>query len=180
MLIQTKNNLPVIIRKLSPDDIDNLVSYLHQLSTETRKRFGPHEFDRKTVLDFYESSGIHTGYIGLDAETNGIIAYSIIRKGYLEHDSSRLRYCGLIPDAETDCTFAPSVADSWQSLGVGNSLFRFILDELRSKGIKRIILWGGVQCNNEKAVNFYLKHGFRILGQFEYNGWNYDMVLDSI
>ena len=47
-------------------------------------------------------------------------------------------------------------------------------------GFRRTGLWGGVQCNNEKAVNFYLKHGFRILGQFEYNGWNYDMVLDSI
>lgn len=45
-------------------------------------------------------------------------------------------------------------------------------------GTKRIILWGGVQAGNEKAVSYYLKHGFRTVGQFEHNGNNYDMILD--
>ena len=36
-------------------------------------------------------------------------------------------------------------------------MFLFILDDLKANGIKRVILWGGVQADNDKAVNFYLK-----------------------
>lgn len=80
----------------------------------------------------------------------------------------------------SDCTFAPSVADAWQSCGVGNSLFQFILSSLKATEVKRIILWGGVQIDNEKAVNYYKKNAFKTLGQFYYNGENYDMVLDVL
>jgi len=106
------------------------------------------------------------------------VAFSIIKRGYLEHDGYRLQSYGFVPDAITDCTFAPSVADHWQSLGVGNSLFHFLLADLKASGIKRIILWGGVQSDNQKAVNYYLKNGFIKLGQFEHNGLNDDMILE--
>ena len=39
-------------------------------------------------------------------------------------------------------------------------------------------MWGGVQMDNEKAVNFYKRNDFRMLGQFTYNGENYDMIFD--
>jgi len=180
MIIQTKNNRQVLLRRLISDDFDKLFDYLQRLSPETKKRFGPHMFDKESIIDFYENSNKHSGYIAQDTETLEIIAYSIIKVGYLESDSFRLRSYGLTPDNKTDCTFAPSVADLWQSLGVGNSLFSFILSDLKANEIKRIILWGGVQCDNYKAVNYYLKNGFSTLGQFEYNGQNYDMILEII
>jgi len=178
MIIHTKNNHEVSLQKLEPENFEKLYHYLQHLNPETSERFGPHHFDRKAIIDFYENSDNNHGYIALDAGTMEIIAYSIIKIGFLEHDSSRLRSYGLAPDNKTDCTFAPSVADQWQSLGIGNSLFGFILSDLKANGIKRIILWGGVQCDNIKAVNFYTKNGFRTLGQFEYNGKNWDMILD--
>ena len=179
MLARAKNSKEVFLQRLGTGDFDRLYNYLQQFGPDTVRRFGPHQFDRQSINDLFIGSDNHIGYIAVDAETSVIIAYSIIKLGYLEHDSSRLLSYGIIPDHKTDCTYAPSVADAWQSLGVGNSLFGFILSELKATGIKRIILWGGVQCDNHKAVNFYLKNGFRIMGQFEYNGQNYDMISET-
>lgn len=167
-----------MLRKLITDDTYRLCTYLQQLSPETRRRFGPHGFDRQTVESFYAENDTHSGYVAEDTENGEIIAYSILKTGYLWHDLQRLQSYGLTPDSHTDGTFAPSVTDPWQSQGVGNSLFQFILPDARSKGIKRIILWGGVQSDNIKAVNFYLKNGFTTLGEFEYFGMNTDMVLN--
>lgn len=180
MLIKSKNNKSLLLRQLSPDDIDKLADYFLRLGPDTIKRYGPHKFDKQSLFELYQNPGFHKAYIAEEIETSEIIAYSIIRTGYLEHDSFRLQSYGLTLDDKTDCTYAPSVADEWQSLGIGNSLFLFMLADLKTKGIKRIILWGGVQCDNQKAVNYYLKIGFSILGEFEYNGKNFDMVFDII
>ena len=72
---------------------------------------------------------------------------------------------------------APSVTDEWQSEGVGQLLFNYVLDEMKNRNAKQLILWGGVQIDNIKAVRFYQKNGFRSLGHFQYNGLNEDMML---
>ena len=172
------DNQPYILRRLDSSDIDNLFTYVSLLSTETRNRFGPHAFDKPSIIDFYaDETNIQLGYIALDLHTNDILAYAIIKKGYLEHDRSRLELYGLLLDPDHDCMFALSVADSWQGKGLGESVFQFILNDLKSRNIKRIILWGGVQADNQRAVNYYLSNGFTRLGQFEYNGLNHDMIL---
>ena len=178
MIKKARNGRQVVLRRLGSDDLERLLQYLHNLSPDTQKRFGPHRFDRQSVIDFYDNLQEHWGYIAQDFETGAIVAYSIIKIGYLHHDSHRLQSYGLTLDEKTDCTFAPSVADAWQSQGVGNGLWEFMLGDLKTKGIRRVILWGGVQSDNEKAVNFYKKNGFRLLGRFEYNGWNDDMILE--
>lgn len=170
-----KNNKEVQFRSIDVNDIDLLSEYLTLLSDETRSRFGPHGFDLHSLIAFFKIPA-HLGYVAIDDKTGEIVAYSVVKLGYLEHDSSRLSGYGVKPDHRIDSTFAPSVADAWQGFGVGNKLFQFVLEDLRSRGLKRIILWGGVQKSNEKAVNFYLRNQFRILGEFEYNGWNYDMM----
>jgi diamine N-acetyltransferase len=175
MIVQSKNNKQVRLRKLISTDLDGLLHYLHHLSAETKSRFGPHPFNREAVIDFYNNP-LHHGYVAEDAETNEIIAYAVIKTGYLEHDKPRLQSYHIEPNSKTDCTFAPSVADAWQGFGTGNSLFGFILSQLRAQGFARIILWGGVQAGNQHAVHYYQKNGFVTLGQFEYNGPNYDMI----
>lgn len=177
MQIEAKNNRQVFLRRLNSNDLDNLFDYLQNLSIETKKRFGPHKFDRQSIIEFYDLN-TNLGYVAHTVDTNEIIAYSIIKIGYLEHDAIRLQSYGITLDINTDCTFAPSVADLWQSCGIGNNLFRFILSDLTSMEIERIILWGGVQLDNEIAVNYYKKNGFKTLGQFAYNGDNYDMIYE--
>lgn len=179
MIVSTKNNRQVVFRKLNADDYSNLCAYLDKLSINTRKRFGPHPFDRNSVVEFYQND-FHTGYIAQETETSEIVAYSIIKIGFLEHDAFRLQSYGLKLDNKTDATFAPSVADNWQSQGIGNALFQFIVSDLKLLDIRRVILWGGVQVDNHKAVNYYRKNGFHTLGEFHCNGPNYDMVLQDI
>jgi len=178
MIINSKNGRQVLLRKLTLADVDKLTYYFQCLGPDTLKRYGPHKFDKDSITEIYQNPGDHTAYIAVDLETSEIIAYSVIKKGFLEHDGYRLQSYGQTADSTTDCTFAPSVADQWQSLGVGNSLFRFLLSDLIANGLKRIILWGGVQADNNKAINYYLKNGFRTLGQFEHNGQNFDMILE--
>ena len=178
MIFKTNNEKRVRLCRLTLDDHEELFDYLQQLSTETKKRFGPHSFDKQSIIDLYKNLEQYIGYVVHDILTGKIIAYSIIKIGYLQHDCIRLQSYGIHPDNNTDCTFAPSVADEWQCLGIGNALFQFVLSEIKKLGIERIILWGGVQADNGKAINYYNKNGFKIVGQFEYNGLNYDMALD--
>jgi diamine N-acetyltransferase len=177
MLFTAKNNKSIFLRRLEIADLDNLSGYLEHLSNDTKKRFGPHDFSKPGIIDFFADQK-NTGYIAIDTTTKTIIAYAVVKLGYLQHDSPRLQSYGIALDHNTDCSFAPSVADSWQSCGIGNSLLHFIISDVKATAIKRIILWGGVQANNDKAVNYYTRNGFKILGQFEYHGDNYDMILN--
>ncbi len=178
MIIETSDNRQVFLRKLNSNDLDNLLSYLENLSMETKKSFGPHQFDKQSVIDFYDNPDIHLGYIAEAIDSNEIVAYFIIKLGYLESDYHRFFSYGIKLDNKADCEFAPSVADLWQSSGIGNKLFHFILSDLIIAGVKRIVLWGGVQADNERALNYYKKNNFVQAGQFYHNGENVDMFLN--
>jgi diamine N-acetyltransferase len=172
-----KNGAEIVLRKLHEGDAQSLFNYLNGLSGLTRGRFGPHSFDWQTVNEI--CSGNKNDclcYVATENLSGKIIAYSVLKKGFLQHDAPRLSSYGLMLDENTDCTFAPSVADEWQSAGLGSKMMEYIMEDVRQQGFKRIILWGGVQQSNEKAVNYYMKFGFQLLGYFEYNGMNADMV----
>jgi GNAT superfamily N-acetyltransferase len=169
----------LIIRPFGLSDADDLADYFIGLSHETTRRYGPHPFDRATIVEIFSGNTGLLGYIAIEQDNQSIIAYSVIKYGVIHHDQVRLESYGLKINNQTDCTYAPSVADAWQSCGVGNLMFQFILDDLKSMGFRRIILWGGVQADNLKAVNFYRKNGFQEVGRFEHNGNNLDMIRDN-
>ena len=176
MPIQIRNDL-FEIRRLGRFDFDKLDEYLQSLSPETRNRFGPHPFDRDAVARFYNDSS-NLGYLALHCDSGSVAAYCIVKSGFIEYDIERFRTYGIIPDNSADYTLAPSVADAWQSCGLGSVVLRFILDDLKQADAKRLFLWGGVQAGNLRAVNYYRKFGFRQLGQFFHEVDNLDMVLD--
>lgn len=169
---------PCSYRLLQPSDEHRLLDYLQHLSPETRRRFGPHPFEREAIRAFYQPEHQNQGFVAIEPQSESIIAYAIIKHGFLEHDAPRLQGYGLLLNSLTDCTFAPSVADDWQGKGIGSGLFDFIRAQLKEQGKKRLILWGGVQATNERAIAYYLKKGFHRLGTFEYQGPNLDMMLD--
>lgn len=45
-------------------------------------------------------------------------------------------------------------------------MYNEIEKELRIKGIQHIVLRGGVQVTNERAVSFYKKFGYQLYGSF--------------
>lgn len=172
----TKKNKPIEIRPFTGNDIEHLLSYLHQLSPGTAKRFQPHPYYKEKVLEFYTDPE-HEAWISIDTASHKIIAYTVLKKGYLHHDYPRLQQYGVNISYEHSYTIAPSVTDEWQSEGVGQLLFDHVLSEMKNRQVKQLILWGGVQTDNVKAVRFYQKNGFRSLGHFQYNGLNEDMLL---
>ncbi len=178
MVVQLKDQKLLTIRLLGPNDSEKLCQYLEQLSEETKSRFGPHPFDKSTVDEICNNLPGHTlRYVAVD-ETNGnIVAYMLVKPGLIEWDAQRYAVRDQFFDNATTVTYAPSVADRWQSSGLGSAMYKFIEQELKRKGVKKIILWGGVQAGNQKAIHFYSKYGYRYIAPFRHDGKdNYDML----
>jgi len=176
MTVFTKQNKPVIIRKLLANDLELLLTYLYHLSPATVRRFQPHPYHKEDVMNFHHHDD-HEAWIAVDPSCDQIIAYAVVKKGCLQQDFPRLQQYGVTIFHDDCYTIAPSVTDEWQSTGVGQLLFNYILAEMKNRKVKQLILWGGVQTDNFKAVSFYQKNGFRSLGHFQYNGLNEDMIL---
>ncbi len=178
MKITLKNNSKITINKLSKNDPDKLFNYLNDLSEDTKSKFGPHSFDIKTVKEICEEQDKKfLSFIAKNKEEK-IVAYIVMKLGILEHDSERLESYGLKLDRKNDVTFAPSIIEEYQNLGLGSKMFLHVLKELKKRNSKKILLWGGVQKRNDLAIGFYKKAGFRKLGEFEWGGVNVDMVLE--
>lgn len=178
MIITLANKQSVSIRLLEKNDHDLLLAYLQALSAESRSRFGPHPFDEATVNDICSHlPGDTSRYIAIDIAAGKMAAYMLAKNGMMEWD--RLRYANRRQhfDETVTVTYAPSVADEWQSSGLGSALYMIIEAALKNKGIATIILWGGVQATNKKALGFYTKFGYRIIGAFRQDDKdNYDML----
>jgi len=178
MITKSKNNKQVELRKFYAEDFEQLYQYFDACGYETRRRFAPHGYDRKSVLEFHNNTTGLITYIAIALETKKIIAYCLVHEGLFSYDKERLETYSSYWKESNDCTFAPSVADDWQRKGIGQALFNFIKDDLRDKGFKRMVLWGGVQSDHKIALSFYLKNGFQRIGTFVHNNMlNDDMIL---
>jgi len=126
----------VIFRAIEPTDFAGLSSYLQALSYETRSRFGPHSFEPDALRSICENRRsdllAYVGVIGSE-----IVCYTIIKCGYLAHDVPRLAGYHLHMNLQTDYTVAPSVADEYQSKGIGSKFHRFLEGELTLRGAKK-------------------------------------------
>jgi diamine N-acetyltransferase len=171
-----KTITPVQIRLLNTTDAEALFLYLGLLSAESRSRFGPHPFDRETInnICLHPQNDV-IRYVS--EHENRIIAYMLIQKEMIEADRRRYMEKNIVFNESTTATYAPSVADDFQNSGIGSGMFEYILTDLKNSGYKTIVLWGGVQATNARAVRFYEKHGFRHMGSFWHDGKdNYDMI----
>jgi ribosomal protein S18 acetylase RimI-like enzyme len=178
MKYQLKNGKTVEVRLLTKDDNGKLFEYFDKnFSEESKSRFGPHPFDKMTIDSICQNiTDKIKRYVAIDDERN-IVAYMLIKQGLIEWDEKRYAERNQFYDNNFSVTFAPSVADTWQSSGLGNLMNSVIEADLIKQGIRFIILWGGVQATNDKAVNFYKKLGYQQSASFRHEGKdNYDMV----
>lgn len=155
-----------------------LLAYLQALSAESRSRFGPHAFDAATVNEICAHlPGDTQRCIAVDETSGKIISYMLVKNGMVEWDRQRYAERGLQFDENSTVTYAPSVADEWQSSGLGSAMYALIETELKSRKIHTIVLWGGVQASNKKAVGFYTKWGYRLIASFWHDSKdNHDML----
>lgn len=176
MIISTWDQREVQLIRYSPEYRLKLLAYLEGLSPDTRKRFGPHPFTPEGIDEVFNSSQDVHGFIAIDAGTVKLVAYMLVKAGFLESDRTRYKGYDVQFSGSGVCTYAPSVGDQWQSSGLGSGMFEFILGEIKQSGFITMILWGGVQATNIRAVSFYRKHGFVEVGRFFHNGENIDMM----
>ena len=181
--ITLRDGRRALVRPLEPSDVEPLTAYFLGLSEDTRRRYGPHPFDRATAeslcaaADDPQTKRFVAVLPGLAGDE--IIAYMILARTIWEDD--RRRY-GDALGGDCGC-LAPSVANAYQSQGIGAQMAGHVMAAARVLGLRRVILMGGVQATNYRARRLYARLGFRRVGDFgvqqgERRIFNYDMVLD--
>lgn len=160
-------------------DAENIISYYTQLSEASKQKFAPHPFTTANLEGTILESKEYIALIAKDSDTDKVIGYAITQLWIFDYDIPRWGNYGqsIHNERKQYSCFAPSVADAAQHNGIGRQLLERSIAELKVKGYKFIVLWGGVKCSNIAAVRFYLKNNFKLMGHFDYEGGNYDMLL---
>ncbi|MFH1086031.1 MAG: GNAT family N-acetyltransferase [Chloroflexota bacterium] len=171
------------VRPLRADDAERLADYFTRFSEGSRRYYGPHAFDRVTAERLCANLGPDDGIrfvatLG-EGDAEQIIAYMILTPKI--GDGDRQRYGDALDDGRCAC-LAPSVADAFQSQGLGTQMGQHVLASARRLGLRQVILMGGVVAKNERARRLYERLGFRRVREFTTHGQetllNYDMVID--
>ncbi len=181
--ITLRDGRRALVRPLEPTDVEPLSAYFLGLSQQTRRRYGPHPFDRATAETLCAAADDPetTRFVAVlpGPEGDAIIGYMILTRTIWDGD--RRRYGRALGDA-CGC-FAPSVADAYQSQGIGAQMAAHVMRAAGALGLRRVILMGGVQATNYRARRLYARLGFRRVGDFctghgDDRILNYDMALD--
>ena len=161
----------VVIKLLEPDVAGSLYTFLSQLSEETHRRFAPHAFDLSTIQSLAnEAEPDCLRFVALDSASHNVVAYMLFDRSSLKWEIKRTATNGFTTDVDHAVRFAPVLADDWQGSGLAALMLGLIRDRLFKAGINTILLWGGVQASNEKAIRFYQKRGFVFAGRFWHEG----------
>lgn len=159
-----------------PAHVPRLSAFLQQLPADVKARFGPHSFEEEVVRQLLvEASVFNTALLAFTPD-GALIAYHLLRKGFLLNEAPRLSSYGLLLNSDSDYTYAPVQDPGYQGIGLGSRMWQVICGRLQQQQARRVFLWGGVQTSNLPAIRFYQKNGFQELGRFEWQGENADMM----
>lgn len=163
----TNSGEKLLFRPLIHSDVKLLTSFLEGLSAETRR------------LSTFDSYGISMAREVCDAINKydklrfclinslgsivGLIEFTL---DVPESDIARFLSYGISLDELRTCRFGPTLSDSYQNQGVGKLLFPYIMEIVKLLNKNAVILYGGVLADNERAIRYYLKHGFVKAGVF--------------
>ncbi len=174
-----------VLRPLLLDDINKLGNFLLGLSDETKRLVTSADSHLPTAVELCEAINKYDKLRFVvetvpepeaDKRIVGLMEFSF---DIPEGDIERYRSAGYDLDQKTDCRFGPTIADDYQNKGLGSELFPYVKKIAQQFGKKRIILWGGVLKDNERAIHYYEKHGFKTVGEFsDDDSEMVDMILD--
>ena len=173
----------VLVRPLKAADRQILGAYFLGLSEATVAKYRPHKFDQETANALCDqiANDPAVRFLAL-VEQDGneqVLAYFILLFDLIPSDKARYaEQRGMVLDPATDCQLAPSVADAYQDKGLGSIMLAHLMDVARRVGRKRMVLFGGVRQANKRAIRFYEKFGFRIIGEFLSKAPSFDMYTE--
>jgi len=157
----------VLLRPLLPEDVALLAAFLNGLSEQTRRFWNMDDYGVIAARGHCDSIAKYDKlrFVAISTTVNTIIALLEFSLAIPENDETRYSRYG-ISLSSTDCRFGPCIADVFQGKGVAVALFPYMVNVAKNLGKYRIILWGGVFAENQKAVRFYYKVGFQLVGDF--------------
>ncbi len=175
-----------VLRPLLPNDVNKLGNFLLGLSEETKRNIisadgylPPAEELCEAINKYDKLRFVVETKPRLSSEDERIIGLMEFSFDIPEGDIERYKNAGITLDQKTDCRFGPTIADDYQNKGLGSRLFPYITQIARRFGKERIILWGGVLKDNQRAIHYYEKHGFKAVGTFsDGNDEMLDMILE--
>jgi GNAT superfamily N-acetyltransferase len=176
---RNKNGFIFNLKPLAAEDGAALGRYFEGLSAETRGRFGPHPLDTATASLLCQNLNPQEILRFVAWHQAEIVAYAILEWRSNPPEMERYQAQGIALDPALDCTVAPSVADAYQNQGLGTPMLQALIQTARQQGRRYMVLMGGTQASNARAIHFYEKLGFQHLIRFEYppSFWNHDMWL---
>jgi len=180
-LLRSKNYEELTLRPLRFNDSQSLSNFLGGLSVETRRFYTLNGYDIHTAKEFCNSIGKYDKLrFIVESKDQKIIGLFEFSFDLTEDDKKRFSKYGYTLNQGSDCRFGPCLLDNYQNQGLGTVILPFIIKIAKDFGQKRIILWGGVLANNTRAIRYYQKNNFKVVGDF-INSNNIaclDMILD--
>jgi diamine N-acetyltransferase len=166
----------LVLRPLGREDATRLSSYFDALSSESTRRFQPHPLTSEVARSLCAIEGSATLRCVIES-AGRVIGYFILEPTVSVHEAERYSRFGISLKSGQDYTFAPSVADEFQNKGIASLAMPHLINLARKSGAKSLVLMGGTQATNTRAVAFYEKFGFRRFGGYQTDVFNHDMRL---
>jgi diamine N-acetyltransferase len=166
----------VLLRRLTVDDADALSSYFVALSPETNRRFQPHPLTADVARSLCAHADSPTLRFVVESDEQ-IIAYFILEPVVSTEEADRFLRFGITLLSGLDFRFAPSVADVHQNTGIASQVMPQLIAFARAAGARSLVLMGGTQATNARAIAFYEKFGFERFGGYQTDVFNHDMRL---
>jgi diamine N-acetyltransferase len=168
----------IILRDLQNHDTAALASYFAGLGTESKQRFGPHPLTEAGAAAVCSGQGTGQKTVRLVLETHvQIIGYFILEPQMSEHEARRYLVFDIALESDRDYLFAPSISDQYQNQGLASLAMPDIIAEAKALGARSLVLMGGTQASNGRAIAFYEKFGFERFGGYQTEVFNHDMRL---
>ena len=145
-----KNDLRVTLRRVEPNDAENVVAYLYQIAGESENiTFGPGEFElsveeERAFLRQTEESPTSFYLIAeIAGEIAGTLSFSAGKRPRLQHAGE----------------FGMTVLRRYWNVGIGSHMLAYFIDWARQTGtIRKLNLL--VRVDNLPAIHLYKKYGF--------------------
>jgi len=165
------------LRPLRGSDASNFADFLRNLGPETRARFGPHPLDESTAHALCAAQPEAQIQRLVLCEKQAIVGYFILDFTPTEAEQQRYQQAGIGLNFQLEPRFAPCIADHYQNQGLASLAMAELISYCQQQGLKSLVLMGGTQASNLRAIHFYKKAGFAEIGRF-YTAYNQQDNLD--
>jgi GNAT superfamily N-acetyltransferase len=178
MIVTGFDGKEYMLRKLETTDGAMLSVYFNGLSEITKVRFGPHPLTEDFAFALCgKLDDTADRFVIFPKGKHEIVGYFILEFELSPHESGRYLSQGVVLEQRKDVLFAPSVADAFQNCGLASAVMPELIAHCRRKGARSLVLMGGTQATNARAIAFYEKFGFVKYGGYQTEVFNHDMRL---